>query len=219
MATVDEMLEHFRGVQVDQLAWLVDLIQIKDVGRGLSEETIRDLERFTFGFVESPDALPARPATDEIREVVEEVAIHIKRLMQPDDHETWNFDLSLGKFSVRMEWIAGPQVRYVVSDWRDAFRLGVARLIGEHGYLLRQCGWRSCGKIFLGSRSRDRFCSPTCSLSERQARFRTGRTPEELKEKRREAYWQHLERTKGPVAARHAKKTYLRKRQEKDGTL
>lgn len=219
LSTIEEVLERFERADLGRLLWLIEFIQSESEKADPSEKSIQELERFTFGFIASPSSIPRRPTRAKIQEVVEEIASGIRRLIQPDNHESWKMNLSSGKFSIQIDWIGEPYSKYVASNWLDAVRMGVARLIGEHGGLLKICSRSSCGTIFLGARSRDRYCSQACSLKERQAKFRKTRSSEDLVKMRREAYWRHLERTRGKATARRARENYLRRSQKEDVSL
>jgi hypothetical protein len=219
LSTIDEVMERFRRADIGRLLWLIELMQTESEKADLSEQSIRELEGFTFGFIASPSDLPSRPGRAKIQKLLKEFASGIRRLIRSDNHESWQINLSSRKFSIQIDWVGAPHASYIASDWQDAVRMGVARLIGEHGGLLKICDRGSCGRIFLGARSRDRYCSPACSLKERQAKFRKTRSPEELIAMRREAYWRHLERTQGKATARRARENYLRRSEKEDGSL
>ena len=219
LSTIEEVLEQSKRVDLGRLLWLIEFIQNESEKADLSEQSIHELEGLTFGFIESPSSIPRRPTRAKIQELVEEIASGIRRLIQPDNHQSWKMNLSVGKFSIQIDWIGEPYTKYVASNWLDAVRMGVARLIGEHGDLLKICSRSSCGRIFLGARSRDRYCSQACSLKERQAKFRKTRSTEDLGKMRREAYWRLLERTRGKATARRARENYLRRRHKEDVSL
>lgn len=217
LITLDELREQSERRSIWQLRLLIELVQPRTRKPSLSKRTVQDLESLAFGFVDM-NTFPKRPTSAEIRKFLGEIGESIRRLFASDNHETWEINLMARSLAIRVAWEGGPHVRYLATDWADAVRLGVARLLEGYGHLIKSCARISCGRIFLSALSRNRYCTPGCSLKERQARFRT-RPPEELTQKRREAYWRHLKKTKGKAIALRAEENYRERSQKNNGDL
>jgi hypothetical protein len=187
------------------LGWLVDFVQ-----DGYEAAVARhglDMRVFLFGYVtQRPDDpnLPAAPALSGIQQLRDEIREGLIGFLR--DRHAWRTQLKhRGEIEVHFNWYSQtPSARFTF-DWRAAFITHAANIINSHGRRVKRCSRPECQRLYVPNK-RQAFCSRSCSLKERQRRFRQRFSEEEWKRRRHKSYVKRVSQLSGPATANHVKR-------------
>ena len=118
-----------------------------------------------------------------------------------------HLQFSLVPGSDRSPWI-GP--------WRSLFLIALGEVVRAEHHRLRTCAASACGRLFF-KRKRGLYCSPACSLRERERRFRENL--ERYRRRRHQYYVARLARLKGvsPQTMRKMVKRHASRKPQANG--
>jgi hypothetical protein len=181
------------------LQWLLDFVQrpgLASLKDQALEDAIAEVAFFSAGLTHTLGQRPALTSPD-----LEYFAIFVRTglITLLERHQPWEMHMQPGAsivhFVVRT---TGGESRtsYYSQDLQLAARLNAQELIGQKLAAISRCPRSKCGRFFLASVGRQKFCSHMCSQIERTARWRK-KNRKKFNEQRRARYSQAKAREQG----------------------